>query len=203
MPDNVICTIPVGVLRQMAVLPPWPADKKRVIDSLTYGSVVRTTYQTRTRYWEREGLNGFGTSDAPFEVWSPTFGEPGRRGLLQAFVYEDLARKLSAMEDEQREEVMVGEMEKVHPGLSAHLEGVFSKCWDNDRWQRGAFTIYHPHEQVMYPLICRPEGRILFAGEHASPWPGWMQGALISGMRAAREVNGLRSDCACDNPADG
>jgi monoamine oxidase len=27
-----------------------------------------------------------------------------------------------------------------------------------------------------------------FAGEHTSPWTGWMEGALESGERAAREV---------------
>jgi hypothetical protein len=32
----------------------------------------------------------------------------------------------------------------------------------------------------------RPED---FAGEHTSPWPTWMQGALHSGIRAANEVN--------------
>jgi monoamine oxidase len=35
----------------------------------------------------------------------------------------------------------------------------------------------------------RVEGRIYFAGEHTSRWPSWMQGALESGNRAAREVN--------------
>ena len=37
--------------------------------------------------------------------------------------------------------------------------------------------------------ISAAEGRIHFAGEHASSLPGWMQGALESGVRAAREVN--------------
>jgi monoamine oxidase len=27
-----------------------------------------------------------------------------------------------------------------------------------------------------------------FAGDHTSPWSGWMQGALESGLRAAREI---------------
>ena len=27
-----------------------------------------------------------------------------------------------------------------------------------------------------------PEGRLHFAGEHTSPWPGWIQGALHSGL---------------------
>jgi monoamine oxidase len=39
------------------------------------------------------------------------------------------------------------------------------------------------------PVAARPEGRLRFAGEHPSAWHGWMQGALESGYRAAREVN--------------
>ena len=33
------------------------------------------------------------------------------------------------------------------------------------------------------------EGRIHFAGEHTSPWTGWMQGALESARRVVREIN--------------
>ena len=39
------------------------------------------------------------------------------------------------------------------------------------------------------PHLARPEGRVHFAGDHTSPWPGWMNGALQSGARAAREVS--------------
>ena len=38
------------------------------------------------------------------------------------------------------------------------------------------------------PVMARPENGIHFAGEHTSPWTGWMEGALQSGERAAREV---------------
>jgi monoamine oxidase len=37
--------------------------------------------------------------------------------------------------------------------------------------------------------IARPEGCVHFAGEHTSAWVGWMQGALESGVRAAREIS--------------
>jgi monoamine oxidase len=40
----------------------------------------------------------------------------------------------------------------------------------------------------MMPEMIRPEGRIHFAGEHTSSWMGWMEGALESGERAAREI---------------
>jgi monoamine oxidase len=42
--------------------------------------------------------------------------------------------------------------------------------------------------------IGKPEGRIHFAGEHASDYHGWMQGALVSGLRAAREIHEHDSD---------
>jgi monoamine oxidase len=42
---------------------------------------------------------------------------------------------------------------------------------------------------TLLPHIARREGRVFFAGEHTSPWFGWMQGALESGNRAAHEVN--------------
>ena len=41
---------------------------------------------------------------------------------------------------------------------------------------------------AMAPVIAAPEGRVHFAGEHTSTWTGWMEGALESGERAAREV---------------
>ncbi|MHC4903430.1 MAG: FAD-dependent oxidoreductase [Planctomycetota bacterium] len=41
----------------------------------------------------------------------------------------------------------------------------------------------------LLPHAATPEGRIHFAGEHTSAWHGWMQGALASGVRAAREVH--------------
>jgi monoamine oxidase len=45
----------------------------------------------------------------------------------------------------------------------------------------------------LLPHVARPEGRIHFAGEHASSLFGWMQGAFESGNRAAREVNDAAS----------
>jgi monoamine oxidase len=33
-----------------------------------------------------------------------------------------------------------------------------------------------------------PENRVLFAGEHCSSHPGWMEGALESGLRAVKSI---------------
>jgi monoamine oxidase len=49
---------------------------------------------------------------------------------------------------------------------------------------------YKPGQmQEFWPHVAYPEGQVHFAGDHTSPWIRWMQGALFSGIRAAREVN--------------
>lgn len=187
--DAVICTIPFGVLRHIAVTPDWPPGKRKAIDKLYYGPVVRATYQVSRRYWEDEGLNGFGTSDKNFEVWHPTYGKPGRRGLLQAYVYEDYAHRLDEMSEAERIERLIGDMEEVHPGLRRYLETVVVKSWANDPWQKGAYQVLLSGQQEWHPEVCKREGKVWFAGEHTSPWPGWMQGAIASGIKAAQEIN--------------
>lgn len=111
--DAVVCTIPYGVLRKIAVTPEWSPAKRNAIDKLHYGAVVRTTYQTRRRFWEDEGLNGFGTSDKKFEVWCPTFNKPGRRGLLQAYNYEDYAEKLDKLGEAELRAQAIEDMAEV------------------------------------------------------------------------------------------
>ena len=108
---------------------------------------MRTTFQVNRRYWQDEGLNGFGSSDKKFEVWHPTYGKPGRRGLLQAYVYEEYARRLSRMSESERTERMIGDMDEVHPGLRPHLETVVTKSWQDDPWEQGAYVVYEAGQQ--------------------------------------------------------
>jgi monoamine oxidase len=69
-----------------------------------------------------------------------------------------------------------------------------TKCWDEDEWARGAYAWYRPGQMsTLLPHVARAEGRIHFAGEHASSTFGWMQGAIESGNRAAREINDAAS----------
>jgi monoamine oxidase len=188
--DAMVCTIPFTVLRAIPVSPEWTADKRRAIDTLATGCVLRVELQTRTRLWEDRGENGFATVDQPLEIWSPTWNQPGRRGILQAYVYEDLARKVCAGSEADRIRFALDVMEPVHPGLASSYEGGVAKCWDEDPWARGAYTLYRPGEITggLHQVIDRAEGRIHFAGEHASPYPGWMQGAFWSAHRAAAAV---------------
>jgi monoamine oxidase len=189
--DRLICTVPFAALRGVEFSPPVSAGKRRAIGELSYGAVTRVFLQTRRRFWEEEGVSGFATVDQPMEVWCPTHDQPGPRGILLGYLYEALARRVAAMPSLARVAWFLDELAPVHPRLREHFEGGTSFVWEEQPYQRGAFAMYTKGQFAsLWPHAATPEGRIHFAGEHTSSWPGWMQGALDSGLRAAREVNG-------------
>ena len=191
--DRLICTIPFPALRGIEVQPAFSAAKRRAIDELGYDTIVRTTLQCRTRYWEREGFNGFGHSDTPQQIWHFTHDQPGPRGLLVSFLAGGVGERVGALTAAEREEFVVTQMERAHPGLVKNLEGLFVKVWHKDPWTKGALALPRAGQLTS---ICvgaeKPEGRIHFAGEHLSNYSGWMQGALESGLRAVNEIGAAR-----------
>ena len=191
----VICAIPFSVLRNVKFSPPVSREKQQAIDHLENTSVVRVFLQTRQRFWLEQGLSGAATTDLPMmSAYDKAFYQPGARGLLEVYVAGERARKLTAMSAGERLNFTVSQVEMVHPAIRAHLEGGSSICWDNEQWSRGGYAWFRPGEMTSWlPHIASPEGRIHFAGDHTSPAPGWMNGALQSGNRAAREVANRRS----------
>jgi monoamine oxidase len=159
---------------------------------LPYLSASKIFLQSKKRFWREEGLSGFATTDLPIgQIWDMTYGQPGTRGILQAFPISVYSRRVSAMSEHDRIEGALEHVEAVFPGMRAQFEVGVTKCWDEDEWARGASAYYKPGQfSSVLPHVGRPEGRIHFAGEHTSVWiDGWMQGALESGNRVAKEVN--------------
>lgn len=188
--DRVICTLPYSVIREMIFEPAWSHEKMRAIQSIYMGPVARVFAQTKSRFWERDGRNGFATVDQPMEIWSPTFKEPGTRGIVMSYVYENLAVKYSEMSESKQIKTSLDLYEQIHPGFKQEFESATTWSWLKDPYARGAYMVTLPGQfRTVVQHLATPVGRLHFAGEHTSPWPGWMQGALHSGLRAAREVN--------------
>jgi len=188
--DYLICCIPFSVLRAVEIAPAFSPGKMNAIHKLTYGSVARVFLQMRRKYWLDDGCNGFALADQPLEIWNATWDSPGDRGILVSYMYEALARQVTAMSTDDRVEFMLDFVDKVHPGARRNFEGGTNYSWDEDPWHKGAYTLFLPGDySSLQPHVSTPEGRVHFAGEHASMWPGWIQGALTSGLRAARAVN--------------
>jgi monoamine oxidase len=189
--DRVVCAIPFSVLRRVQVSPAFSRGKQTAIEQLEYTSVARVYLQTRKRFWLDEGFSGYASTDLPFMYgFERSINQPGTRGILESYMAGPPARRVTAMRNRDRVTNTLNSMKTVYPHLPEYFEGGAAKCWDEDEWARGAYAWFRPGQMTsLLPHIARAEGRIHFAGEHASTTPGWMQGALESGNRVAREVN--------------
>ena len=189
--DRVVCAIPFTVLRRLEVTPPFAPEKRTVIEQLRYTSVTRVFVQTRTRFWIEEGWSANASTDLPvMGVYERALNQPGTRGILESYMAGPNARKAMAMTDRERLTATLEGMAKVYPSIRQQFEGGVSKCWDEDEWSRGAYAWFEPGQMTtLMPHVARPEGRVHFAGEHASSSPGWIEGALESAERVVREID--------------
>ena len=188
--DHVICALPLPVLARIDVAPAFSAARRAAIAAIAATSVTRIFYQTRTRFWRDQRLPPSAATDLPIKwVWDATATQSGTRGILDAHISGPDARRLAALPRSERVRHVLAYLERVYPGAGAQVEATAAIDWDAEPWARGAYAWFRPGQltSLMRPLT-EPEGCIHLAGEHLSSASGWMQGALESGLRAAREI---------------
>ena len=183
--DRVLCTIPFSVLRNVE-LPGLSERKLDVIKGAHYVAVARVYLQTRNRFWEEKGLNGFAFTRTAVEVWHPTWRQNGPRGILMTYARPGEAERITNLKDGERISTTLKDLDALFPGLQANFEGATTKCWLDDEWARGAWCFVGFRD---FARSIEDDGRIHFAGEHLSEWSSWMQGALSSGLRAVKEID--------------
>jgi monoamine oxidase len=187
--DRVVCTLPcpaIGNILDGARLSP---AKRDAIRNQSYSRTVKVFVQARTRFWLRDGFSGHVTTDLPIERLTPDAGvDASGRGALTAYPIGTYAGVLETMTERERVAVAFEQAARIFPELVGAFEGGFSQAWGLDPWQRGAFALHTPGQIHYIETLARPEGRIHFAGEHTSPWTGWMQGALESARRVVEEL---------------
>ena len=184
--DRLLCTIPFSVLRNVQM--PGLSDRRLdIINHARYAAVSRVYLQTRNRYWEEKGLNGFAFTNDNVEIWQPTWSQPGPRGILMTYARPGVADRITSLKESERISTTLNQLDDIFPGLKTNFETGASKCWLDDEWNRGAwgFANFRDFEN----RGGSDGGRIHFAGEHLSLWSSWIQGALQSGLRAVKEID--------------
>ena len=187
--DYLICTIPFTLLRKIEIEPRFSDAKMDAIQNLKYDAATRIVVQTKRRFWQKSGLNGFGFGENFSEVWHSTLNQTGTRGILQTYLRGRYALDLMKKPEAERLEATVESLEKLFPQTGANFEKGFSKCWNEDPWALGAWSLTGKDQAT----VERAEGRVHFAGEHASDLPSWMQGAIKSALRVVEEINTAKS----------
>jgi monoamine oxidase len=191
--DRAIVTLPFSVLRHIEVSPALSRGKQRAIRQLYYDASTKILLQTRSRFWEeKDGIFGGGSvTDLPVRtVYYPDHGrETGRGVLLASYTWGEDAHRWASLSPQDRVSQAIENIALLHPEVRTEFEVGASKVWHDDEFAGGAFALFDPGQQThLFSHIVEPEGRLHFAGEHASLAHAWIQGAIESGLRAAVEV---------------
>ncbi len=179
------------MLRQIAVDPPFSPAKTRIINELTYFDATRFLLETKAVSGRSEHLNGGARTDGPADIWDMSFGQKGRqrpdfadhRGTTGS------SRSWSKIAGRPAGELWRRPGRRGFPAnCDRSCKKAFVQIWGRDPYAGGAFSVFKPGQMTAWAAYGGPEGRVHFAGEHLSPWNGWMEGALWSGERAAQEI---------------
>ena len=188
--DRVLCTVPLTVLNKINFSPALSSEKQTAMNGgFRYAPATRIYIQFNNRFWENESLNGWGNTDLPEEIWQPSWDMTGNTGVLMSYLRWSAAEDMDTLNQDERNNAVLNRWENIFEGSINNFDKGVSKSWVLDEWSKGAWASPTTSQnETLNESIAQIEGRIHFAGEHASNDRGWMQGALFSGLRAATEI---------------
>jgi monoamine oxidase len=201
---SVVLAIPFSVLRHIELddnleLPDW---KLLAIDELGYGTNSKMMVGFNGPFWIGLGSNGAGYSDqADHQThWETNWTRATSRHAVLTD-YSHGTRGATLGEHTQQEVTRwLSDLEHLYPGALAFATQVKGRylahveAWPRNPLSRGSYTCYRPGQ---FTSIAGNEGKrvghLHFAGEHTDSfysWQGFMEGAALSGLRAASAILG-------------
>jgi monoamine oxidase len=188
--DFAILAVPLTTARLIRFDPPLPVAHQRMVNEVSYGAVTKVMIQYHKRFWNDKNWNGRLATDGPIVyTWHATSHIDSEDGIITVYTGGEPGAKLAALSDEERTRLAVAEIEKVFPGSSDLIEHTATVAWPNEPFTRGSYMALAPGEVTAHwRTLFEPAGRLFFAGEHATAYQGYMEGAVESGQRAAANI---------------
>jgi monoamine oxidase len=189
---RVIVAVPPVLAGRIRYSPGLPASRRELTRAMPQGTLLKVTAVYDRPFWRDAGLNGTAVSlngpvNATFDD-SPPDGSPG---VLFGFVGGDEARVHRAKSRADRRAAVLASFAAYFGDAALRPRAYFETDWPGAKWSRGGpVGIAAPGVLLgQGPALREPVGRIHWAGTETSTyWNGYMDGAIRSGKRAAREV---------------
>jgi monoamine oxidase len=202
--DHCICTLPMPVLARIPS--DFSAAKKAALSSVGYRPSVKVAFES-PRFWQEEGIyGGLAWTDRLNEnVMYPSGGYGDRNGVLVTsycggWTRPENPQAFARLTHEQRLQVCRESVEALHPGRSGLLSKGVTVAWGITPWSEGVGAMWPGGLSAVssrppaYAELLKPEGPIVFAGEHLSYQPTWQEGAVLSAHKALRLVQSMAGE---------
>jgi monoamine oxidase len=181
--DAVILAIPVKRLADIESSPILPQAIGDAISSVPMGVAAKLVIGTQNS----PPLFAVQDVEMPYWCWTGR-GESGvPKSAVTAFCGSGQAQhRLSTDSDDPS--IWFSKLQAANPDLD-FVDDPIMVDWSQDEWARGCYSAFDNRAADLIPFLSQHVGRIFFAGEHTAVESGTMEGALASGLNAARQIS--------------
>jgi monoamine oxidase len=189
---QVIVAMAPALAGRIEYSPALPALRDQLTQRVPNGSIIKCEAVYDRPFWRDDGLSGQVVSDAsPVRVTWDNSPPDGKPGVMLGFIAGAAARQYAQKTPAERRRDVLNNFATYFGPRAAKPIAFHEKNWSDDPWTRGCYTGFMPTGVLLdYGRALRePAGRIHWAGtETATIWAGYMDGAVRSGQRAAKEA---------------
>jgi monoamine oxidase len=199
--DYCICTLPLPILNR---IPSdfSPAKKAAIAGAPAYLHSVKLAFEA-PRFWETDDnvFGGLAWTDRLNEnVIYPSSEIGSAKGVIigaycAGWTHNDTPDSFAALSHDERFEISRDSIEALHPGRGKLLSKGATVAWGLTPYSEGVGALWgdpdfggNPTRGPVYAELLKPEGPIVFAGEHLSYQPTWQEGAATSAHEALKLV---------------
>lgn len=190
--SSLILAMPPAMISGIRFNASIPSNKYQLWQRMPMGAVWKCYAVYPRPFWRAKGLNGLvATDEGHTRLIFDNSPANGSRGMLMGFVLADKARDFSKLSEQERRQSILSSFVKYFGEEASSPMMYIDQSWAGEEWSRGCYTgVMGPHTMTSLGEELRvPVGDIHFAGTETSPvWNGYMEGAVLSGERVAREV---------------
>uniref|UniRef100_T1IWI1 Amine oxidase n=1 Tax=Strigamia maritima TaxID=126957 RepID=T1IWI1_STRMM len=191
----VILAIPLNLLTKIHFRPPLPIKLNQLVERVFTGTVIKCVVFYENAFWRDKGLSGAvldSDEKHPFSQILDDSNPDNSNPALSGLIIGDNALKFLSYTQSLRQEAICKSLEEIFESAEALTPLNYEeKLWSEEQYTGGSYSaVYPPGGLTTYGSVLRQNcGRIYFAGtETALRWTGFMDGAVSSGERAAKEV---------------
>ena len=187
-----IVALPPTLAGRIRYSPALPPLRDQLTQQVPMGYVIKVQIAYPEPFWRADGLSGsvFSLDDVVSVIFDNS-PQDLSCGVLLGFLEGRHGRRAGKLAPERRKELILSVFARFFGSRAADPQEYVERDWAAEEWSRGCYGgRFGTGVWTGYGEALRePVGRIHWAGtETAEVWNGYMDGAIRSGERAAREV---------------
>ena len=193
--SKVIVALPPVLAGRIHYAPLMPANREQLTQRMPMGNVWKTYAFYDKPFWREEGLNGLSaTNDGYVTVTFDNSPKDTSNGIMMGFVLGNQAKAFARLTPEERKESVLNSFARFYGEKARNPVQYLDHSWAEEEFTRGCYAGLMPTGAwtSVGKALREPVGNIHWAGtETADIWNGYMEGAIRSGERVAKEILSL------------